>query len=202
MGKFEVTQGQFQHILGMNPSNTRGDNNLPVENVGWKDIIRFVDTLGSRSGKQYRLPTEAEWEYAARGGGKRVKYGTGSDSITRSDACYGNDGINAGPVKVGSYKPNPLGLHDMSGNVWEYAFDQYSSNFYYSSPKNNPQKGVGNPSYPDNEYVENVIRGGAFNSPAENVRATRRDKINTQIWGRDQYSKRPNLGFRLVFTDK
>ena len=128
----------------------------PVVQVNWHDVKAYADWVGMD------LPTEQEWEKASRGlDGRTYPWG---DSW-REQACNTLDMGIGGTTPVGKFSPDgdsPYGCVDMSGNVWEYAFDQYSSNFYYSSPKNNPQKGVGNPSYPDNEYVENVIRGGAF----------------------------------------
>ncbi len=158
MGKHEVTQGQWKAITGNNPSYFKncGDT-CPVESVSWNDIQVFLQKLNSRTGKSYRLPTEAEWEYAARSGGKKEKYaGTSSDSDLGSYAWYAsNSGGKTHPV--GQKKPNSLGLYDMSGNVWEWVSDLYDFHYYKNSPRNNPQgptSGKG-----PLEHQERVVRG-------------------------------------------
>ena len=195
MGKYEVTQGEYQQITGLNPSRFRGSSRLPVERVAWDNILQFIDGLNKRSAKRYRLPTEAEWEYAAREGGRKVRFGFGKDQISGEDANYNS--MRNQTVEVGSYKPNGLGLHDMSGNVWEYCSDMHSSIYYHSSPQQNPKhtKSLGpwDPLY-------QVIRGGGYNSSAESLRATKRDKYQA----REQFeyfigNASSHLGFRLVF---
>jgi hypothetical protein len=126
IGKFEVTQRQWKLIMGddNNPSAFKGDD-LPVENVSWNDIQEFIKKLNGQTGKSYRLPTEAEWEYAARGGkkGKGYKY-SGSNNIDEI-AWYFYNNSDDKTQPVGTKQPNELGIHDMSGNVWEWVNDRY-----------------------------------------------------------------------------
>ena len=134
MGKYEVTQALWQAVMGSNPSYFKGDN-LPVEQVSWNDCQEFISKLNGLTGKKFRLPTEAEWEYAARGGKKSRSYQySGSSNI--SDAAWydGNSGSKTHPV--GMKQANELGIYDMRGNVWEWCQDWYGS--YVSSPQTNP----------------------------------------------------------------
>ncbi len=159
MDKTEVTQSAYQSVMGNNPSYfTSCGGDCPVEQVSWYD----ADDYCSRVGK--RLPTEAEWEYAAREGGRVVRYGTGSDSISSSDENY-NKNINS-TVSVGSYSPNALGLYNMAGNVWEWVYDWLDTNYYSYSPVNNPQ----GPSSSGNR----VMRGGSWKHAPIYVRASSR----------------------------
>ena len=164
IGKYEVTQGQWKAIMGNNPSSfsSCGDN-CPVEKVSWNDIQDFIGKLNSKTGKNYRLPTEAEWEYAARSGGKSEKYSGGND--IDSVAWYGsNSGRKTHPV--GQKAANGLGLYDMTGNVWEWVSDWYSSSYYSESPKNNP-KGP-------NSGSHRLLRGGGWHGNSRNSRTAYR----------------------------
>jgi formylglycine-generating enzyme required for sulfatase activity len=156
IGKYEVTQGEWQKIMGYNPSyfGSCGEN-CPVERVSWNDAQDFIKKLNSLTGKRYRLPTEAEWEYAAKSGGKSEKYAGDSDVDTV--AWYrGNSSKETHPV--GQKQPNGLGLFDMSGNVWEWCNDLYGSDYYKNSPQNNPD----GPSLSDGR----VLRGGSWSDNA------------------------------------
>lgn len=121
--KYEVTQKLWSEVMGDNPSQMQGDD-LPVEQVNWNDCQRFIAKLNELTGKSYRLPTEAEWEYACRGGkhSKGFKY-SGSDEIDKVAWYDGNSESKSHPV--GLKKPNELGLYDMSGNVWEWCQDMH-----------------------------------------------------------------------------
>jgi sulfatase modifying factor 1 len=181
MGKYEVTQRQWQNIMGGNPSHfsSCGDN-CPVEKVSWDDVQNFIGKLNSRTGKRYRLPTEAEWEYAARSGGKSEKYSGGND--VDAVAWYGsNSGSRTHPV--GQKQPNGLGLHDMSGNVWEWCQDWYGSSYYNQSPRDNP---VG-----PSSGSARVVRGGSWYSVAASTRAALRRRSYPVI-------RYDFLGFRLA----
>ncbi|MDR0415065.1 MAG: formylglycine-generating enzyme family protein [Prevotellaceae bacterium] len=125
IGKYEVTQAQWKLLMDNNPSDFKGDN-LPVENVSWNDVQEFIARLNAATGKQYRLPTETEWEYAAREGTKRSSYEySGSDGISDVAWFDGNSSEKTHPV--GQKSPNSLGIYDMSGNVWEWCQDCYDA---------------------------------------------------------------------------
>ena len=182
IGKYEVTQGQWKAVMGTNPSSFKGDDR-PVEKVSWNDAVSFCEKLSEMTGRKYRLPTEAEWEYAARGG--QQADGTmyaGSGAIY--DVAVFGYGINSGATfSVGSKKPNGLGLYDMSGNVWEWCSDWYDSEYYSESPSVNPQGPSGGSS--------RVIRGGGWSYDARNCRVSFR--------GSDTPGYRDRaLGFRVV----
>ncbi|MFQ5976290.1 MAG: formylglycine-generating enzyme family protein, partial [Candidatus Hydrothermarchaeales archaeon] len=167
MGRYEVTQGQWRWIMGDNPSRFKNGKKYPVERVGWDDVQEFIEILNKKTGKKFRLPTEAEWEYAARSGGKKERYAGTSDedSLYRyANFCdinckydwktEGQDDGYKNTAPVGSYEPNGLGLYDMSGNVWELVQDVYNENAYSMHSRNNPvYKG-------DGGY--RVIRGGSW----------------------------------------
>ena len=185
IGKYEVTQGQWQKVMGSNPSSfsSCGDD-CPVENVSWDDVQGFLRKLNERRGgsvtRPYRLPTEAEWEYAARSGGKQEKF-SGSNDID-AVAWYGSNSGSKTHL-VGRKQANGLGLYDMSGNVWEWVNDRYDSDYYGESPRDNPS-GSTLDSY-------RVFRGGGwYNDPAR-VRASLRSYIALGL-------RYDNLGFRLV----
>jgi len=139
MGRYEVTQGQWKAIMGAYPGYVSdcGDD-CPAQQVSWDAVQDFIGKLNQRTGKHYRLPTEGEWEYAARSSGKNEKWaGTGSKSELEDYAWY--SGNSEGKVHpVGQKKQNGLGLYDMSGNVWEWVQDWYDKNYYRNSPRNNP----------------------------------------------------------------
>ncbi len=182
MGKHEVTQKQWTETMGSNPSYFKDSGgNCPVEQVSWNDVQEFIKKLNQKTGKKYRLPTEAEWEYAARSGGKEEEY-SGGDDID-SVAWYNKNSENK-THPAGQKQPNGLGLYDMSGNVWEWVADWYGEKYYSSSPKNNP-KG------PDSGQYR-VLRGGSWNFTSGDARATNRN------WGNPGDSDNSGYGFRLV----
>ena len=132
MGKHEVTQEQWEALMGKNPSKTKGAK-LPVTNVSWEDCQEFIKKLNAKTDGGYRLPTEAEWDYACRAG-TTTAYSFG-DKITPKDANYLDSKIGK-PVAVGSYKPNAFGLFDMHGNVWEWCEDWHGEYpFAVTDPK-------------------------------------------------------------------
>jgi sulfatase modifying factor 1 len=196
MGKYEITQRQWKEIMVNNPSYfTDCGSDCPVERVSWDDVQVFLAELNKKTGRKYRLPTEAEWEYACREGGKKVRFGTGSDRISPEalnfDADkeykqeYSDSGKSLGrPAAVGSYKPNSLGLYDMSGNVWEWVQDKFSVEAYAHHVKDNPI-------YKEEEGSFRVRRGGSWNSTPWSPRCSYRYgfKHDRSIF---------DLGFRLV----
>jgi sulfatase modifying factor 1 len=185
IGKFEVTQGQWEKVMGSNPSHFKRGGNYPVESVSWNDVQEFIQKLNQRTGNNYRLPTEGEWEYAARSGDEEEKWaGTSSESELAEYGWYDkNAGGSTHPF--GQKKPNGLGLYDMTGNVWEWCQDLYDENYYRNSPRDNP-KG------PDSGQYR-VLRGGSWGNSPWGMRASNR------IW--DERTDRNNdNGFRLVFS--
>jgi len=155
MGVYEVTQEQYQKVMGTNPSHFTGEDNLPVETVSWDDAVEFCKKLSQEEGKTYRLPTEAEWEYACRAG-------------TTTQYCYGNNVSQLGEYAwydknsggkthpVGQKKPNTWGLYDMHGNVWEWCHDWFWSEWYSKSPVENPLNEN------NGEMVSRILRGGSW----------------------------------------
>lgn len=138
MGVHEVTQAQWEAVMGSNPSDFKGRDH-PVENVNWLEAQEFVRRLNAKEGhERYRLPTEAEWEYAARAG-STTKYCFGDDERDLGDyAWYGsNSGCVTHPV--GQKQPNAWGLYDMHGNVWEWVQDWFRGNYYATSDTDNPR---------------------------------------------------------------
>ena len=184
IGKYDVTQGQWHAVMGNDPSFFKdcGDN-CPVAQVSWNAAQEFISKLNSRSGgNKYRLPTEAEWEYAARSGGKREKYAGGND-VDSVAWCNSNSGNKTHPV--GAKAPNGLGLYDMSGNVYQWVQDWYGGSYYKNSPQNNPT----GPSSGEHR----VIRGGAWSNLPQGVRAA--DRSSRTPDNRDD-----RIGFRLLRT--
>ncbi len=172
MGKCEVTQTQYQAIVGTNSCYFKGGD-LPVESVSWNDALEFCRRLTDRerragrlpSGYVYRLPTEAEWEYAARGGAKgaRFEYAGSSDL----DEVAWNSSDSAGKTHpVGQKKPNELGLHDMSGNVWEWCHDVYDTSYYANSVSSDPTGAASG--------LARVLRGGSWHNDPGRCRASSR----------------------------
>ena len=178
IGKYEVTQEEWEAVMGNNPSYFKGNRN-PVERVSWNDCQEFIRRLNALTGLNFRLPTEAQWEYAARGGNmsKGYKY-SGSNDIDR--VAYYNKG-SGGPTTVGSKQPNELGLYDMAGNVWEWCSDWYGS--YSSSAQTNPTGSASG--------SIRVYRGGSWSYDAWFCRVSFRSNSSPGISG-------SSLGLRLV----
>lgn len=178
IGQTEVTQALWEAVMGSNPSDSKGDN-LPVERVSWDDCQVFIQKLNQLTGKQFRLPTEAEWEYAARGGRKSRGYKyAGGDNIDSVAWCDGNSGSETHPVAT--KQANELGIYDMSGNVLEWCSDWCGD--YTSSSQSDPQ-GSSSGSF-------RVIRGGCYYNFARNCRVSYR--ISNTLDYRSGY-----LGLRL-----
>jgi formylglycine-generating enzyme required for sulfatase activity len=180
MAKYEVTQGQYNTIMAMNPSGFKKGNNYPVEQVSWLDARKFIMRLNKVSGKHFRLPSEAQWEYAARSGGKNHKYGAAGKADNA--AWYmNNSGDSSHPV--GQKKANALGLYDMSGNVWEWTADCWNQTLT-TMPKDGSANKSGN-------CAARVLRGGSWYDARELIKTTSR------LWNdTDKFDN--NSGFRLV----
>ena len=205
IGKTEVTQKQWKDIMGSNPSYFKSGDNYPVESVSWNDVQEFIEKLNNieqglyiPTDQKFRLPTEAEWEYAARSGGKEELFA----GFSKEEKIYiyanfcdvnckcewktgGQDDGYEYTSPVGSYRPNSLGIYDMTGNVWECLQDWYGENYYKNSPIHNP-KGPSDGSF-------RVYRGGGWNSEPESLRASNRNSYPPA-------GKLFNLGFRLART--
>jgi formylglycine-generating enzyme len=183
MSATEVTQRQWQTIMGRNPSAfPKSGPNAPVERVSWNDVQEFLRRLNRRMNARFRLPTEAEWEYACRAG-TRSAYSFG-DSISSTQANY--DGKPAGSFRgstapVASYPPNRWGLYDMHGNVWEWCADEYCP--YSASEERDPFRSCGS------KYK--VIRGGSWYFGADSARSALRYTHEPQLSGF-------SIGFRIV----
>ena len=182
IGKYEVTQGLWKAVMGENPSyfDEAGDD-YPVENVSWNDVQEFIAKLNELTGRKYVLPTEAQWEYAARGGVKTQGYKySGSNDIEEVAWCAGD--WNTGSTHpVGTKKANELGIYDMSGNVWEWCQDWYDD--YGSEAQTSPA----GPETGSNR----VLRGGGWNNDARFCRVSSRGSY-------DPSCRRNAGGFRLV----
>ena len=164
IGETEVTQELWQAVMGSNPSYFKTSNQLPVEQVSWVRCQTFITKLNQLTGMQFRLPTEAEWEYAARGGNTSEGYKySGSNDI--GDVAWYNGNSSSKTHEVGTKNPNELGIYDMSGNVYEWCQDRYGS--YSNATQTNPT----GPSR--GEY--RVYRGGGWNGYEFNCRVSRRD---------------------------
>ena len=182
MGKYEVTQDLWKAVMGRNPSKFKGDD-LPVEEVSWDDCQEFISKLNSITGRKFRLPTEAEWEYAARGGKKSRGYQySGSNSI--SDVAWYTDNCGSKTHPVGTKQANELGIYDMSGNVYEWCQDW--KGLYSSSSQTNPIGAVNGPF--------RVFRGGSWLGYARFCRSSCRCSGTTNC-------SIDNLGLRLVLSE-
>ena len=183
IGKFEVTQKQWRDIMGKNPSSFSACEECPVETVSWNAIREFILQLNLKTGKSYRLPTEAEWEYAARGGSVSKSF-VFSGSNTPDDVAWHTENSGSKSHPVGMKQPNELGIFDMSGNVMEWCSDWYGN--YSASAQTNP-KG-------DSLGQLRVIRGGGWRSFFQSCLISHRGRNSPGYRGF-------NLGFRLVLVN-
>ena len=187
LSKYEVTQAQWREVMGYNHSYFTGDS-LPVENVSWNEVQEYITQLNTLTGKQYRLPAEAEWEFAARGGNKSMGYMYSGSHTVDAVAWFWNNipsqtmGVEGyGTQPVGTKSPNELGLFDMSGNVFEWCSDWYGA--YDDSTQTNPAGPLSG--------VYRVVRGGSWNSGHRDAYVSSRGFIIPEL--RYNY-----LGFRLA----
>lgn len=175
LGQFEVTQKQWHAVMGSNPSVFRGED-LPVEMVSWDDIQQFLLKVNAMGLGRFRLPTEAEWEYAARAGSTaRFSFGDDANYQSLPDYAWFYSRAEGATHPVGTRKPNPWGLYDIYGNVWEWCADAYSPAL--DQPRNDPGR---------------IIRGGSWFNEPEALRAANRHRHAPD-------SRQTNIGFRLVW---
>ncbi len=182
MGKYEVTQKQWFDVMGYNTSFFKGEN-LPVEQVKWDDVQKFIKKLNEKERtNKYRLPSEAEWEYAARAG-TTTNYSFGDNKSKLGDYVWYDENAKGIPHPVGEKKPNIWGLFDINGNVWEWVQDEWHDN-YDDAPINGS-------SWESKKITDRVVRGCSFNALAKHCRPAHRTHTNQSDFSRD-------LGFRLV----
>lgn len=191
ISKYEITQEQYERLMNANPSENTSERNLPVENVSWNDAQKFINVLNEVTGGNYSLPTEAQWEYAARGGVKKTENNmkfAGSENI--EDVAWYIENSEYTTHPVGLKNPNQLGIYDMNGNVAEWCLDWYDDGYYEKSPIDNPC----NMTQRDDD--KKVIRGFGYYDEKNDISCTRResgsfdDMINS------------GLGFRIVLNKK
>jgi formylglycine-generating enzyme required for sulfatase activity len=204
LGVFEVTQKQWQAVMGSNPSSFNpeqvGSNidDFPVESVSWLDAQVFLEHLTAReeekqAGRTYRLPTEAEWEYACRAGASEYRVFHYGNTLCSTQANFnGNYPFEAAPgpylerpTPVGMYEPNAFGLYDMHGNVWEWCADWYDKDYYPQSPRCDPTGPVAG--------TDRVLRGGSWDCFGPRCRSAWRNGI-------EPVSRCEYLGFRVALV--
>jgi formylglycine-generating enzyme required for sulfatase activity len=203
IGKYPVTQQQWEKVMGYNPGQNKSGNDLPVENVSWLDVQEFIEKLNKKTGKKYALPTEAQWEFAAKGGTRSqgFRYSGSNDlnefgwyaynsdhndsSETIVDINWYHENSNHKTKPVGLLKANELGLFDMSGNVSEWCRDWFGP--YDPADINDPAGPL--------KGSERVYRGGSFNAYPKNLRTTFRSSVEPDY-------AHGSLGFRLVLLNE
>jgi formylglycine-generating enzyme required for sulfatase activity len=183
LGKYEVTQGQWKTIESRNPSSNKKSDMHPVEDVSWNKVQDFIKDLNQKTGRDFRLPTEAEWEYAARSGGQREKWSGSNNESDLDNYAWHNNNSDRDTHPVGQKRPNRLGLYDMTGNVWEWVGDWYDSSYYKESTRSNP----GGPG----RGGDRVYRGGSYKDKANDLRTVKREKKSNR-------RSDSTLGFRLA----
>lgn len=190
IGKFEVIYEDWLAIMGKHPSEFKGCSKCPVRDVSWKEAQLFIYALNRKTGKEYRLPTEAEWEFAARSRGKKERWAGTNDESKLEGYAWGRGEIDdeRGDTVVRK-KPNSLALYDMTGSVWEWVEDWYVKDYYKISPKNNP-KGPASGEF-------KVVRDGTWLGPPPFAETFERHRLVP-------YAKRTSIpvGFRLALSAK
>ena len=185
MGRYEVTQELWKAVMGENPSKWTGNDSLPVEQVSWNDVQIFIARLSQITGRRFRLPTEAEWEFAARGGNRSRGCVYPGTATMVFETCWYGGNSDGHSHPVGRLKPNELGIYDMGGNVLEWCSDWMTA--YSEGPQSSPQ----GPKQGENR----ILRGGCFNSPT----------WGCSVWERSWYLpdfRYPWQGFRLVLDQE
>lgn len=184
LGIYTVTQKEWETVMNNNPSHFKGDNKLPVDSVSWTAVQDFIEKLNKlENTDKYRLPTEAEWEYAARAG-TTSRYSFGDDDIHIGDHAWFDGNSKCKTHPVGEKKPNPWGLYDMHGNVWEWVQDTWHNNY-----KDAPANGS---AWEGGEFKNiRILRGGSYHELAGQCWSSNRNgaRQSYKLWG---------VGFRLV----
>jgi formylglycine-generating enzyme required for sulfatase activity len=185
LSRYPVTQAQWEVLRGGNPSFFKGDSNRPVESVSWTDVQEFIRLLNrEEGGSAYRLPTEAEWEYARRAR-STTAYCFGDDESRLAEYAWYKANAEGKTHPVGKKEPNAWGLYDLHGNVFEWVEDWYETTYYQRSPAQDPR----GPSF----GRDRVDRGGSWNHDAWNCRSARRGRLTPDAHASD-------TGFRLART--
>jgi formylglycine-generating enzyme required for sulfatase activity len=195
LGQTEVTQALWRAVMGHNPSQLAGCDQCPVESVSWTDCQSFIGRLNQLTGRLYRLPTEAEWEYPARGGRhsdpapeKADPYATlvglryAGSNVADRVGWYGGKSQGR-PQPVGQKQPNQLHLYDLSGNVWEWCADWHAMDYYATSPRRNPTGPA--------QGLARAHRGGGWSNAPRNLRVANRNRSLPTV-------RNSTLGFRLA----
>lgn len=187
IGQFEVTQGQWQAVMGTNPSRFKSGSQYPVERVTWQEVREFIRTLNSRSPHRFALPTEAQWEFACRSRGRGAPFAWGREDFRPQANCGTCDAgeYRGRTAPVGSFPENGLGLFDMGGNVREWCRDAYDETAY---ERHKPE----NPVFRE-KTRERVVRGGAYADTVQVTGCTRRHAMSARM-------KSERVGFRLVVS--
>ncbi len=184
LGMHEVTQEQYERVMGKNPGHFKGYPQRPVDSVPWADAVEFCRRLSEKEGARYRLPTEAEWEYACRAGSKKV-YAFDDYPIEVSEYAWWARNSRDMTHPVGLKKPNAWGLYDMLGNIPEWCADRYRDNYYKQSPVDDPEG-------PEGEGgADRVLRGGSYLAPPSSCRCAHRDRGSPN-------ERRADRGFRVA----
>jgi eukaryotic-like serine/threonine-protein kinase len=189
-----VTQAQYQAIMGNNPSNFKGNDKLPVEQVSWLDAVAFCEKLSQKTNRTYRLPSEAEWEYACRAGSK-TRYALGetiNPSVVNYNGNYPYGGAAKGQYRekttpVGSFPPNLFGLYDMHGNLWEWCLDEYIDNYNGALTDGSARGNI----FSRDENIKRLLRGGSWFYIAQYCRSAYRNDFTAS-------DRSIDFGFRVV----
>jgi formylglycine-generating enzyme required for sulfatase activity len=189
LGKYPVTQEQYQAVMGNNPSKFQDNPKNPVEQVSWQDAQAFCQKLRKLTGQDFRLPTEAEWEYACRAG-TQTRYYFGDDESQLGDYAWYDENSDSKTHSVGHKKPNDWGLYDTHGNVWEWCEDSWHDS-YANKPEN--IKNNGSIIWSDSNESYHVLRGGSWYLNSWDCRSANRFRLNADY-------RNSNIGFRLVLS--
>jgi formylglycine-generating enzyme required for sulfatase activity len=189
IGKYLVTQELWQEVMGRNPSYFKNCGSCPVEHVGWNGVKTFITKLNERTGKRYDIPTEAQWEYACRDGGKDMRYAGTNDPEELSGYAWFLSNSDSETHPVGQKRPNESGVYDMSGNVYEFVKDVYAVDAYTRLSEDDPVcEGPG---------IIRVLRGGSCNNGAQFLRCSHRQNAAHM----PPNPRSNHIGFRLELQD-